>query len=272
MTMHRVAFFSWILACTSSCLAQVVQAPFVGSVVDEKGQPVTDATVEVFRGEGRGMNLLDLEYRYSWVPLAKTPVDKHGRFGIQLPLGLVVRVEVRHPKFARWRQDDLVPGDDVRVALEPPSTFRGQLVFAGTGAPARGRLRAWDAHHTEVFDGRTDEAGRFEFTHLPSGSFTCEVEPEVAMAPAWFTSSLPAGGVLEHRFDLEPGVLLRGKVTDAETGKPIAGARIGENWTLDKMVRTGADGTYELCGYGQKGAPNVACVAGGYARASLERP
>lgn len=270
--MHYLPALVSVIACAATGLGQVIKAPITGAVVDDKGQPVTDAVLEVFRGEGRGFHILDLEYRHSWVPLAKTPVDKHGRFGLQLPVGLIVRVEVVHPKFARWRQDDLVPGDDVRIELEAPGTFRGQLVLAGTGAPTTGSLRAWDRHHTEVFQGRTDAEGRFEFTHLPAGGFTCDAEPDVAMVPRWFRTDLGSGQILEHRFELEPGVRLRGKVTDVATGLPIAGARIGENWTLDKLVRSKDDGTYEMRGYGQAGAPTVTCLADGYARTALQRP
>ena len=252
--------------------AQTLRAPLTGSVVDEQGQPVVDAMVEVFRAEGRGFVCLDLDLRRSWPLLQRVPVDKHGRFGLQVPPGVVLRVQVQHPGHARWRRDDLTPGDELPIALGAPCTFRGQLVHRSTGAGTPGRLHAWDAQHTELFEARTDAEGRFAFDDLPAGRFTCEVLPDVAMAPDWFQGELVAGRVLEQKFELEPGVTLQGRVVDATSGQPIAGARVGENWTLDKAVVTGADGRYTMHGYGQAGAGTVECLAGGYERHQLARP
>src|SRR5215471_3830654 len=139
--------------------AQALRVPLTGSVVDDHGAPVADAVVEVFRAEGRGFTCLDLELYYSWVPLQRAPVDKHGRFGLQVPPGLALRVQVQHAGHARWRRDDLTPGDELPIVLGAPCTFRGRLALAGKGTP--GQLRAWNEQGTELFDARTDGDGRF---------------------------------------------------------------------------------------------------------------
>src|SRR5262245_60675885 len=188
------------------------KAPLVGDVVDEHGAPVTDAVVVVWRGEGRGFNCLDLDYAHSWRQIERTPVDRSGHFGLQLPVGLILRVEVEHEGHARWRRDDLAPGEKLRVELEAPRTFRGRLLRKSTGNGTPGFLRAWDAdNYTELVRGRTDAEGNFEFARLPARAFVCDVAPDEAASPAWF-NGLWDGEVLEHDFVLDDGAVLSGVV------------------------------------------------------------
>jgi protocatechuate 3,4-dioxygenase beta subunit len=248
----------------AACLSAQQMAPLVGTVVDERGAPVQDAVVVVSRGEGCGFSCLDLDYAHSWREIARAPVDRSGRFGMQLPIGLSLRVEVAHAGHARWRRDNLTPGDRIAIELEAPHTFRGRLVSKSTGKGTPGFLRAWDAvDHTDLFQGRTDAQGNFAFANLPSRPFVCDVEPDEAAAPEWFEGAC-AQEVLEHDFALDDGAVLTGVVTDADTGEPIAGARIGEGWTMHKAVVTGADGRYTMRGHGGWGRPDVHCRAAGH--------
>jgi len=244
-------------------LAAQQMSPLVGDVVDEHGTPVTDAVVVVWRGEGRGFNCLDLDYADSWRQLARTPVDRSGHFGLQLPIGLALRVEVEHEGHARWRRDDLAPGEQLRIELERPRTFRGRLVRQSTGNGTPGFLRARDADdHTELFRGRTDAEGFFEFARLPARAFVCDVAPDEAASTEWLGRW--DGDVLEHVFVLADGAVLSGMVFDSGTGKPIDGARVGDSWTMHKAVTTGADGRYVLRGHGGKARPEVYARAAGF--------
>lgn len=262
---------AWLCLCCGLS-AQQPMAPLVGVVVDAEGQAVRDAEVVVYRAEGRGFTCLDLELRNSWRPLAKTKVDKSGRFGLQLPRGLVLRVDVDHPGHAIWRRDELVPGDELRIELAPPCTFRGRLVVAGSGAGVAGELRAWDEKQTELFQGRTDPQGNFAFERLPAGAFTCDIAPDEAMSPEWFQGVLQPGMALEQEFVCSPGVVLTGTVTEFSTGKPIAGARVGEGWTLHKAVVSAADGTYTMRGHGEPGrSTRLVCQARGFVPATFDR-
>ena len=55
-------------------------------------------------------------------------------------------------------------------------------------------------------------------------------------------------GEFTQKLILRPARVLRGRVTDAATGGPVAGARVGMNWTLERAVTTKDDGSYELPG------------------------
>src|SRR5262245_25196900 len=87
----------------SACLfAQAPTAPLVGTVLDPAGKPVPGANVRVARCDGRLFCCLDRTLRNEWIDVARTKTDKAGRFGLQVPLGLALRVEVDVPPFARW--------------------------------------------------------------------------------------------------------------------------------------------------------------------------
>ncbi|MGB3968134.1 MAG: carboxypeptidase-like regulatory domain-containing protein [Planctomycetota bacterium] len=252
--------------------AQAPTTALVGTVLDPTGIPVPDADIRVSRCDGRLFRCLDLELNREWIEMAQTRTDKAGRFGLQVASGLALRIDVDAPPFARWRSVSCVPGEETTVRLEPPAVATGQLTNAATGKGTPGLLTAWHRHtQVELFCGRTDGDGRFRFDRLPSGDYWCVVEPDEVQAPQWSKHVLEPGGTWTIDLALDPGVELSGTVTDATTGKPIAGARIGEGWTLRKGVESDRDGRYVMRGYGEAGQSqkvDLCCRAPGYPRVS----
>lgn len=268
----RVTTLLFSLCSAATAMAQVATAPLVGIVVDPAGQPVVGAPVVVQRGLGRGFRCLDLELYHRWLPLARTRTDARGRFGVQVPVGLALRVEVDHAPLARWYGEDMVPGDDLRIELQRPCTLRGALRLQDGGAPTEGSVRAWNAQRVEVCAGRTDEHGTFTFDRLPPGDVTIEVIPDAARTPDWLQATLTADAPLQHTFELQRGVELQAAVVDADTGEPIAGAQVGEGWTLHKSARTDAKGELVLAGHGDPSRPDLHCRADGYVEQRIDRP
>ncbi|HEU4418803.1 MAG TPA: hypothetical protein VFT55_07670 [Planctomycetota bacterium] len=253
--------------------AQAPTTALVGTVLDPAGVPVKDAAVRVSRCDGRLFRCLDLELRHEWVEVARARTDKAGRFGLQIASGLALRIDVDAPPFARWSTVSCVPGEETTVHLEAPCVVTGQLTNAVSGKGTPGLLCGWHVDtQIEWFRGRTDGDGRFRFERLPAGKYRCAVEPDDVRAPQSFDRVLEPGGTWKIDLPLDPGVELSGTVTDARTGQPIAGARIGEGWSLVKAVESGADGRYVMRGYGEAGQPaqvDLCCTAPGYARVSL---
>lgn len=248
------------------CSAQALRDPLIGCVLDPDRKPVPGIRVEAFRAGGRGTGLLDLDYKNDFRLIATTKTGKDGRFAMHLPVGLPCRITVDHKPHALFLREDCLPGDDIRIELLKPATVTGRLTLAD-GTPAKAKLRAWhrDSHDT-VLIGETDEDGRFHFDRVPPGPLRLDIDPERASSPRWLDTDLVAGQTFEHNLQLTAGVMLSGRVVDATTNKPIAGARIGEGWTLNHPVTTKADGTFEMHGYGSKGYRSVHCKASGYVK------
>ncbi len=83
----------------------------------------------------------------------------------------------------------------------------------------------------------TDPHGRFAFSHLPAGGFECQVSSEDGLNSAGQYVPLTLAqdvavtlGDSDVEKDLSvvvtPGVLVRGRVVDEQTGKPVAGASV----------------------------------------------
>ena len=252
-------------------LAQVPMAPLVGTVLDPAGKPVPGASVHVSRCDGRLFRCLDLTLRNEWHEIAAVRTDKAGRFGVQVPLGLALRLDVDVPPFARWRSQSVVSGEDVTVQLEAACTLVGRCVLGDTGKGTPCALRLWNPKtEVEIVAGLTAADGSFRFERLPSGPYCCDIDPAVAARPDWIEQQLASGETQTHEWRCAPGVELSGTVRDEATGAPIAGARVGLGWTFDKAVRTDAAGRYTLPGFGGSDVVDVQCEAPGFARQRID--
>ncbi|HZN41213.1 MAG TPA: carboxypeptidase-like regulatory domain-containing protein [Planctomycetota bacterium] len=250
----------------ASLFAQAPTAPLVGTVLGPDGKPVPGASVRVVRCEGRLFRCCDVALRDEWVDVARTKTDKAGRFGLQVPLGLALRVEVDVPPFALWVSESVVPGENQTVQLEAACLLAGQCVNTETGKGTPCALRAWNPKTmVTLFASRTDDEGRFRFERLPSGPFRCDIEPEVATQPMWPEGTLAPGEQCTVEWSCKPGPDLTGTVTDAETGEPIAGARIGLGSRFDKGVRSDVAGRYVMRGFGSEYGMFLHADAPGYA-------
>jgi protocatechuate 3,4-dioxygenase beta subunit len=240
--------------------------PLIGTVTDPDGKPVAGARVEARRAGGRGTGLLDLRYMEEWRQVGTAQTSESGRFALQLPAGLPCRVVVDQAPFAVFSRDECLPALDMPIRLLHPATVNGKVALAD-GRPVRATLRAWHRDTLdEVLQGHTDDQGAYSFSRVPPGPIRIEVVPEEGRMPDWRDVDLESGQTFTHDVSLDSGTILRGRVTDATTGEPIAGARIGEGWMLRRAATSDATGRYELRGY-HSGARRLICVADGFAKA-----
>jgi protocatechuate 3,4-dioxygenase beta subunit len=99
-----------------------------------------------------------------------------------------------------------------------------------TGKPLEGvRIRSWQTTQ-EV---RTDRQGRFELLGCPKGP-TYAVEFRPPDGSPYFAAEVrlddsPGLEPLSCDIELQQGILCRGRLTDRQTGKPIAGAKVEYN-------------------------------------------
>lgn len=251
----------------ATCPAQQLRDPLIGTVTDPDGEPVAGVEVRISRAGGDGMAMLDLPYSHTATNIASPRTDARGRFAAQLPVGLPCRIEIDREPFAVYRREGCLPGLDVPIRLQRPGIVEG-TVTGPDGAPATATVRGFvrGGNGGTLFEGATDEQGRFRFARVAPADAYIEVCPSKHPRPGWHRATITTGETLRYDVQLEEGRTLMGRVLDAVTGEAIAGAVVAEGWTLKHGTVTGADGRYELHGFGSAGYDSVHCRAEGYVR------
>src|SRR5690606_2247303 len=117
----------------------------------------------------------------------------------------------------------------------------------------------------------TDARGTFRIERLSPAKDSVRVPPGAA-TQTYGSVEVRAGQTVDVELEVEPGNAHAGVLTDADSGRPIGGAEIGEGWTFSKSVRTGARGRFAMHGFGSRGHPTLHFRAPGYARSQLWHP
>jgi protocatechuate 3,4-dioxygenase beta subunit len=192
-----------------------------GEVLDDKGQPASEATVTI---AGSGI----------WPPKALT-TDARGQFEVSPLPGGVYELRARRATFASAPQEGVIvePGGKafVRLALEPGTSLRGRAFDAETGTALRGvavtvgedALSSVPSHATTAADGTFAIEGLRALPH------------RVWMhAPGYVPI---AGDPITPRdqpyeFPLRRSAVLSGVIVD-ETNHPVANADLEVSGTTD---------------------------------------
>jgi RNA polymerase sigma factor (sigma-70 family) len=213
---------------------------------------------------------------------AKVTTDEEGRFALRgVGRGVALTLSVRADRFASQTLDLEDTNEPEKATkfdkvLNPARLIEGRVTYADSGQPAANvEVRAWGRERA-----RTDRDGRFRVSSAqgpmlsgeekgilmafpPEGEPYCNTQKEFH----W------PRGVVKHTLDLAllRGSLVRGKVTEEGTGKPVAGALVRyvaqqDNPNLNAagagpynfangrdMVATGADGTFRIAGLPGRG-------------------
>ncbi len=139
--------------------------------------------------------------------------------------------------------------------------FRGGEAVVGARVEIR-RERAGSAPRREWASDASDETGKdgsYEIRKVPAGEANLRVSKEGAglSEAGWWSIQIPASGVVVFDAHLAGGEI-RGSVTRASDGLPVAGAQVGV-WKEEEpnrgtvpggWVRTDDDGTYRVRGLG----------------------
>lgn len=182
-------------------------------VVGPDGKPVPDAAVHLSR---------------EWTPVGeavRTGPDGTGTF----PGWWLGEYEftVQAPSLALHQTSVEVKPDQapVEIRLEPGGVIRGRIVdVAGKPVPGvRLVIEHWRNCWGRLWDSTTDTEGRFVWREAPRD----EVPVSIGKAGYLYLSRYPLyAGEAEQTIVLPPPLVVRGRITDAETGQPVAGATV----------------------------------------------
>ncbi|MGP0068707.1 MAG: sigma-70 family RNA polymerase sigma factor [Isosphaeraceae bacterium] len=252
-----------------------------GRLFDIQGQPAGGVRVSV---EGMGHPRRDpdalpseIEGPHFWGGTdAKSPAawprpaitDAEGRFTIR-GLGRELRVLLiaDDPRFARQRividTDGTAALQQVTAAMEPAKVITGRVTYADTGKPvphAAIEIIAYRGGPGYSSDFETDAEGNFRANPFSTDRYALIVfappgQPYLNATTGYFEWTK---GMLEHRVDLalRRGTVIRGKVTEEGSGRPVAGAALrysgrrpavaDDSGPWSGSTQTGPDGSYLL--------------------------
>ncbi|HEX5273108.1 MAG TPA: hypothetical protein VFW33_21580, partial [Gemmataceae bacterium] len=237
-----------------------------GRVVDLQGEPVAGARIlltELKHHPAKGE-----KDQGTWDPppgaLPFGPVtataDPKGNFTVRgLGNNLTAEFEVHDDRVElntfTVETADKKRSENVKLALPPGRVVEGRVTYADTGKPAAGaRVLIITAGGGDV-RGNTDKDGRYRLNVRPRTAMTPASGEDLGVhvyppdgEPYWMAFQGVGGvkGATHHEANvaLPRGVLLRGKITEAGTGRPVAGAYIEYNGEWMSKGRSGADGSY----------------------------
>jgi RNA polymerase sigma factor (sigma-70 family) len=218
-----------------------------GRLVDLGGNPARGVTVRVLRLWRGGLRAERVWLHHPEGAVPAWPgdmiTDEDGRFNLRgVGKNWQVVLGVNDERFAR--QDfEVATGnaerpDEAGLTLEPARFLEGTVTAADTGKPVanvRVAVQSEEARHgpqvpagTAV--GKTDDKGRYRILTYRGNFMNVSVLPPegVPYLPLHKQAEWDKG-VVKKVLDLAlpSGVLVRGKVTEAGTGKPVAGAVVG---------------------------------------------
>jgi RNA polymerase sigma factor (sigma-70 family) len=173
--------------------------------------------------------------------------------------GLKLELEIRDPRYERkdeWLVDtgDKKKCENLHLVLGAGRCVEGRVVYEDTGKPVP-NARLMFAN--PIVYAKADEQGRFKVAlYGPSDDGNGPVRdigvhvfphPGEPYLSTFAGIDFPRGVVhREVEVKLPRGVLVRGKVTEAGSGKPVAGAYVTHGGLRETYAVSGPDGSFQL--------------------------
>lgn len=186
-------------------------------------------------------------------------------------------LRVRKEGLAERFFSHVLAGEKLHIVLASGSDL-AVVVLDAEGSPVPdARLRLWRQlpSYTRELErsGTTGADGRCLFEALSPGKAWVAVDAAGRPLHNWVQADILPGKVTSLEVRLPVARLVAGTVTDAVTGAPIAGARVGIGWTMEHTVTTGKDGSYTMGTWAPKqGRPDLHARAEGYVGLGIEVP
>ena len=214
-----------------------------GRVVDEDDRPVAGIVVTARR-------------KVTWMGNQDTTTSSDGTFVLPTLDAGPYELSARSAGYATARVDGIVaPAEGIVLRLRENGALRG-IVTDPNRKPVAGFVVRVEQYvpidsktprrtvpATRVFA----EDGRFEIADLEPGAYDIEIDAAGYAAARVLGIEVPPGSYGDGSVALVSGSSINGTVTDAVTGKPIAGARLSLFGGPDgATVASGSDGSFAI--------------------------
>ncbi len=258
------------------------EQPIVGKLLDVNGRPAAGVALRVGSvGRPTDLGLFDGVSMHGSQPAgvrnwpAPVETDDAGRFRLGgIGRDQVVRLAVEDPRFARQWIDVAAKGDvkptEVTQALQPATIVEGRVLAGDTGEPIPGAVVAVASGQDQFIGGPGDKfvadaEGRYRANVRPGKYYSVTGYAPLGRPYLIFRQEFEwTKGEARKEFDvrLPRGTLLRGKVTEEGSGRPLAGASIqffrssgveGVVGDWQAIEASAADGTYQIAVPSEKG-------------------
>jgi protocatechuate 3,4-dioxygenase beta subunit len=232
-----------------------------GYVLDHVGTAVGDAQIAIARNEARDFGADPDLLPMNPMPVATVASAPDGFFKYPVPPGRACDVTVAREGFARATRTGCRAGDILTIVLQQGASIEGRVSRAIDASSVAGaRVRATRPADQAVLGAVvTDVEGAYIIKGLEPGSVVVEVFPVAESTPPLRPARLQGGDVVKLDFHVDYGATVQGRVIDDRTSLPVSGAEVGDGPAFERIVKSGADGSFVLTG--------LDLVAGIHARA-----
>jgi RNA polymerase sigma factor (sigma-70 family) len=244
-----------------------------GKVVDLQGAPVAGLKIFASRLARKGAAPDTLPVPNDGVTAT---TDEQGQFafrGVGRDLNVHLEIDDLHcaPKELDVDTGSAAKAGNLVLAVAPPQVLEGRVVYEDTGKPvpnAHLEVNSYTKSEEGYINGggavfgRADASGRFQISTYPgSTGFVMATPPPGQPYLVHSTNFDWAKGMVKQEVEVKVprGLLLHGKITEAPSGKPVAGASVEYHIPRDDVekrrgivtgwaarVLTGAEGTYAI--------------------------
>ncbi len=246
-----------------------------GRVLDGEGNPVPGAKVQTFRelwGRTNGL-AVTANPEFTLGPWTQSALD--GTFSLRLAKGDMVNLRASKVGYGNAEIPGCQAGQKIDVFMQKEATLKVICVDTNDSPIPDVVLmhrRNSPADTTHRLQGKTDKDGSFTFFGLVKGVSTISCIQTSHGSPEWKEIEIEESENAELKIVFPEGRRLLGKVTAAETGAPIIGAKVGIGWTMRSFVLTDDQGVYELPAFSGNGSNDVHVTADGFGRMGKKVP
>ncbi len=239
----------------------------IGTVFDEKGQPLSGAKISVFLFQKKEPNRIGrFKIAFDEKVIQETESGEDGSYlitGLESPAKRPFSMRISHPGRATIIKDHVGLGMVVDVHMMPGVDVDGIVIDRDSGQPiagvrVEGNMARRDADMAKYMRWRrvvtTDAEGKYHFEGVPPGPVTVLLEHEDYEQLFYGKDSglvVKLNEKNHFEFKMKKGIILNGLVVDAVSGKPIKGAEVILKeipFIPSQRERTGALGKFTMRG------------------------